>query len=100
MRRVRYATIRFAEALLSATSRFLNAVLLNGSTSISISARAALEETPRWRRARVLIDRAFFFDPDHCAVSLEREVDAAKKTLRRVELSLSRKGRGAPTHLR
>jgi hypothetical protein len=84
MARASYAALRFAEALLSAGSRFLNAILLDGSTSISISARAALERTPRWRRARVWIDRAFWFDPDHCALALAREAELARKTLAQI----------------
>lgn len=85
MNRASYAAIRFAEALLSAGSRFLNATLLGGSTSISISARAALERTPRWRRARVWIDRLFWFDSQHCARALAREVYLAKRTLAQLE---------------
>jgi hypothetical protein len=81
MGRASYAALRFAEAVLSAVSRFLNAVLLGGSTSVSISARAALERTPRWRRARVWIDRLFWFDPDHCQRALDREIALARRTL-------------------
>lgn len=85
MKRLRYAALRLAEALLSSMSRFCNAVFLNGSTSISISARAALEPGPRWARARRIIDAVFWFDPNHCRTSLESEVAMARRTIATVD---------------
>lgn len=85
MNRVAYAGVRLAEALLSSVSRFGNAVFLGGSTSISISARAALEPSERWQRSRRIIDRVLWFDHDHCQSALNREVELARKTLAQVE---------------
>lgn len=54
-------------------SQFLNVLVLNGHPDETISGRAwrqgVLEHDPSWIRARLIIDRMFFFDPDHCRKS-------------------------------
>lgn len=85
-----YVLLRIAETLLSVGSRGINAFLPGGSTSISVSARAALEESPGWAAARVRIDRLFIVQTlltgkTHCQWALDREADLARKTLAQIE---------------
>lgn len=80
-----YIVYRLLEALVSVTSRFLNATFFGGSTYQSLSARAFIDgqSSPKWAARRVVIDRLFFFHADHCRKYWEAEVDAARKTLDR-----------------
>lgn len=51
----------------------LNVIFFNGSPDETISGRAyrqgVLQGNARWARARRIIDRLFWFDPDHCRKS-------------------------------
>lgn len=55
--------------------------LLWGDPDETISSRAwrcgvrADKPKKRWRVARVIIDRIFWFQPDHCRVSYESEIE-------------------------
>lgn len=54
-----------------ATSQFLNVMLFNGDPNHSISGDAYRFKRERLRR---FIDWVFFWDPDHCRVSHEHDV--------------------------
>lgn len=80
-----YIIARFAEMLIAAGSRILNAAVFGGSTHQTTSARAYIDgqTSPKWARRRAFIDRVFWFQPYHCARAWAAEVDAAHKTLNR-----------------
>ena len=75
-----YIAYRIGEMAVSLISRFINAAFLGGSTHQTTSARAHIEDWPRGKR---FINALFFWQEDHCRFAWEREVDAAKTTLRR-----------------
>ena len=80
-----YILARFAEMLIAAGSRVLNAAVFGGSTHQTVSARAFIDgqSIAKWAKRRAVIDRLFWFQPDHCATAWEAEVTAARKTLAR-----------------
>ncbi len=78
-----YIAFRVAEMLVSLFSRFLNAAFFGGSTYQHLSARAHQEG---WRM-RFWINALFFWQADHCREALEREVENARKTLRRAGIT-------------
>ena len=80
-----YILARFAEMLIAAGSRVLNAAVFGGSTHQTVSARAFIDgqTSPKWAKRRVIIDRLFWFQSDHCATAWAAEVLAARKTLAR-----------------
>lgn len=65
----------------------LNVILFNGSPDETISGRAYRQgvlqspPSPRWARARRIIDRLFWFDPDHCRKSHEADLAFARAVL-------------------
>jgi hypothetical protein len=83
-----YIVARFAEMLIAAGSRVLNAAVFGGSTHQTTSARAFIDgmTDPEWARRRDRIDAVFWFTPDHCAGAWAAEVEAAQKTLKRAGL--------------
>jgi len=80
-----YILARFAEMLIAAGSRVLNAAVFGGSTHQTVSARAFIDgqAIPKWAKRRDVIDRVFFFQPGHCEKSWISEVANAHKTLAR-----------------
>jgi hypothetical protein len=78
-----YILGRLLEMFGSLFSRFINAAFLGGSTHQTTSSRAHIETSKGWRRARVAINAAFFWQADHCRMSWETEVSNARKTLDR-----------------
>lgn len=64
----------------SIVSRSYNAAFLGGSMYQTTSARAHIEPMPRHR---AVINALFFWQDDHCKFAWEREVEMARKTLRR-----------------
>lgn len=86
MKRSRYILWRIASDLVSLLSRFLNAFLFNGSTAQTLSARSHLEAatSPAWARRRQFINALFFWQPDHCRIAWEMEVERARYVLTRL----------------
>ena len=80
-----YILARFAEMLIAAGSRVLNAAVFGGSTHQTLSARAFIDgmSSPKWAKRQRAIDTAFWFQPNHCKTAWLQEVDAARKTLAR-----------------
>ena len=80
-----YILSRFAEMLIAAGSRVLNAAVFGGSTHQTTSARAYIDgmSDPKWAKRRAVIDRLFWFQPNHCKTAWLKEVAAAQKTLAR-----------------
>ena len=80
-----YILARFAEMLIAAGSRVLNAAVFGGSTHQTFSARAFIDgmTSPKWAKRQRAIDTAFWFQPNHCKTAWLQEVDAAQKTLAR-----------------
>jgi hypothetical protein len=80
-----YILARFAEMLIAAGSRVVNAAVFGGSTHQTLSARAFIDgmTSPKWAKRRSVIDRVFWFQPDHCKTAWAAEVTAARKTLAR-----------------
>jgi len=78
-----YILARFAEMLISSGSRVINAAVFGGSTHQTTSARAYIDgqTNAKWAKRRNMIDRVFWFTPNHCASAWAAEVEAAKKTL-------------------
>ena len=89
-----YILARFAEMLIAAGSRVLNAAVFGGSTHQTTSARAFIDgmSDPRWAKRRDIIDTAFWFQPNHCKTAWLQEVDAAMKTLDRAGATPSQPG--------
>ena len=80
-----YILARFAEMLIAAGSRVLNAAVFGGSTHQTLSARAFIDgmSSPKWARRR---DRIDWF------LAWQNEVDAARKTLDRAGATPSQPG--------
>ena len=80
-----YVLARFAEMLIAAGSRVLNAAVFGGSTHQTTSARAHIDgkTDPKWARRR---DRIDWF------LAWQNEVDAARKTLDRAGATPSQPG--------
>jgi hypothetical protein len=80
-----YILARFAEMLIAAGSRVVNAAVFGGSTHQTTSARAFIDgmADPKWAKRRVVIDRLFWFQQGHCEKSWIAEVANAHKTLAR-----------------
>jgi hypothetical protein len=80
-----YILARFAEMLIAAGSRVINAAVFGGSTHQTTSARAFIDgiTDAKWAKRQRAIDRVFFFQPDHCERAWAAEVTAAHKTLAR-----------------
>jgi hypothetical protein len=83
-----YIIARFAEMLIAAGSRVLNAAVFGGSTHQTTSARAFIDgmTSPKWAKRQRAIDTAFWFQPNHCKTAWLQEVDAAQKTLERARV--------------
>jgi len=90
-----YVLARFAEMLIAAGSRVLNAAVFGGSTHQTLSARAFIDgmSSPKWAKRQRAIDTAFWFQPNHCKTAWQQEVDAARKTLDRAGATPSQQGR-------
>lgn len=83
MIRLLYILYRVAEMFISLLSRFINAAFFGGSTHQTTSARAYVEG---WSARRKLINALFFWEKDHCKKAWEREVEEARKTLKRAKV--------------
>jgi hypothetical protein len=85
--RIRYVIRRIARDTGNLCSRAVNALLLNGSTAQTVSARAHIDSItdPVWERRRQRINRLFFWEDDHCRQSWEAEVERARYVLSRLE---------------
>lgn len=63
------------------TSQLANVLLFDGEADETISGRAWREGEilgdPTWRRRRHLIDRVFWWQPDHCRSSHQRDIEFA-----------------------
>jgi len=83
-----YILARFAEMLIAAGSRVINAAVFGGSTHQTVSARAFIDgqTDPKWAKRQRAIDAVFWFMQDHCEGAWAAEVDAARKTLDRAGL--------------
>jgi len=91
-----YVLARFAEMLIAAGSRVLNAAVFGGSTHQTLSARAFIDgmSSPKWARRRDRIDWFLaWYEADHCQRAWQQEVDAARKTLDRAGATPSQPGR-------
>lgn len=56
-------------------SQGINCALLKGNPDMTVSARCHLNrERPRWRTARKIINRIFFWQADHCKSSFQSDV--------------------------
>lgn len=70
-------------------SQGANLLLFNGSPDETISGRAwrqgQLQGYPGWAIARRVIDRLFFWDPDHCKNSHQQDVNFATTILKLYE---------------
>lgn len=63
-------------------SQGINCVLLKGNPDMTVSARCHINQhRPRWRTARNIINRIFFWQDDHCAQSFSSDVAYAHKIL-------------------
>jgi len=82
-----YILARFAEMLISSGSRVINAAVFGGSTHQTTSARAYIDgkTNAKWAKRRKIIDRLFWFTPNHCESAWAAEVEAARKTLLRAQ---------------
>jgi len=63
--------------LLIAFDQFFNVLLLNGSEDHTISGRVGYKakstKKKRWLLAEKIINKLFFFDPNHCENSIEKD---------------------------
>lgn len=77
-----YIAWRTIEMVGQIVSRLVNAIVFQGSTRQTVSARAHIEQ---WPRGRVWINAAFgiFGVEDHCGGAWNSEVSDAIKTLQR-----------------
>lgn len=80
-----YVLCRMVEMGVGLLSRGLNGSLPGGSTFQTTSARAHIETSAGWRRARRVINAMFFWQADHCGAEWLREIENAEKTLRRAK---------------
>lgn len=66
-------------------SQFLNVLIFNGHPDETVSGRSYRMETfhndQRWAWRRRLIDRAFFWEKDHCRMSHEEDIHFARAML-------------------
>ena len=85
MPRPLYVAYRMAEMAVGLVSRGINGSLPGGSTFQTTSARAHIETSAGWLRARRIINALFFWQPDHCTAEWQREIKNAEKTLRKVK---------------
>ena len=86
--RLFYILYRILSDLVGLASRAINALVFQGSTAQTLSARAHIEasKSPFWSKMRSIINALFFWDEDHCASDWEREVERAKHTLSVLEM--------------
>jgi precorrin-6B methylase 2 len=85
MNRPTFIAYRLALDLGNLASRAFNAIFLGGSTAQTTSSRAHLDK--RLRALRRIINAAFFWQDDHCALAWADEVQRAKRTLELNEAS-------------
>lgn len=66
-----------------AFSRLLHALLFNGDTDMTTSARMYIEgqTSEQWDRVRRVIDLLFFFQENHCESAWQLEVENSRRTL-------------------
>jgi len=66
-------------------SQGVNVLLFNGSPDETLSGRSwrqgVLLGNARWARAARIIDRLFWFDPDHCRKSHQADIAFARAIL-------------------
>lgn len=81
-----YIPYRLAVDLGSIASRALNAILFNGSTAQTLSARAYMDgRTSRfWRAMGRAINALFFWQENHIRQSWQYEVQRARYVLKRL----------------
>jgi len=77
--------VNFFQRLLVVISQTVNALVFAGNPDETISARCYREKRVRWEG---FLNSAFFWEPDHCRKSHERDVAFAKAILRN-EVSLT-----------
>ena len=92
MNRLAYIPYRLAFDLVSLFSRMLNAILFNGSTAQTLSARAYIDgqDSVFWQRIGQSINLLFFWQDNHIADAWAAEVERARYTLERLEASYDR----------
>ena len=92
MNRLAYIPYRLAADLVSLFSRMLNAILFNGSTAQTLSARAYIDgqNSVFWQRIGQGINLLFFWQDNHIADAWAMEVERAQYTLERLEASYDR----------
>jgi len=68
-----------------ALSRLLNAIL-GGNPSLTLSARAGLNfRNGQWRQRRLLINRLFWLQQDHCEFAIRLDTDRNQQAMGDVE---------------
>lgn len=87
MNRALYILGRFANDIGSLLSRAVNAIIFNGSTAQTLSARAYIDgrDSRAWAIGGKVINAIFFWQEDHIRSSWEKEVDRARYVLQRLE---------------
>lgn len=87
MNRVLYIPYRIGRDLISLASRALNAILFNGSTAQTLSARAWLDgrDSRGWQIFGRVINTLFFWQDNHIKAAWESEVERARYVLQRLE---------------
>ena len=59
-------------------SQGINCVFLSGSPDMTVSSRCHINRNkPRWRTARAVINKIFFWQEDHCKASFRSDVGFA-----------------------
>ena len=68
-------TVAWLKKLLAVASQAVNALLLNGKTTQTVSSRAHSQSgvSKAWRITERALDLIFWFDKDHCATSFLKE---------------------------
>lgn len=72
--------------LAALASQAVNVIIANGSPDETVSGRAyrrgSLGGDPGWLRVKIIIDKVFFFQKEHCRKSHEMDVSFAKMIMR------------------
>jgi len=92
MNRIAYIPYRLAFDLVSLFSRMINAIVFNGSTAQTLSARAYIDgqDSAFWQGMGQGINLLFFWQENHIADAWASEVERARYTLERLEATYER----------
>lgn len=91
--RLGYIAYRIISDLVGLASRAANAIIFNGSTAQTLSARAYLDgrDSRFWAGMGRIINALFFWQDNHIKTDWENEVARARYTLQRLEGMTPRK---------